>query len=82
MFNLEIPFFYRIETQDSGPIHINISSISTIRNSNINTNWSIVKINTNNNSSSFVEEYVVFISPEDLIADILQKYMETIKTLK
>lgn len=79
MLNLELPFFYRVETQDKGPIHINVSNITTIRNSDVNSNWSIIKINTNNTSTSFVEEYTVFLSPEELIQDIIGTYLRTMK---
>lgn len=65
-----LPFFYRLDTQDQGPIHINIDNIDSIKNNDTNTNWSTITINRSNT----VVTYTSFLSPEELVNDILETY--------
>lgn len=74
MLNLQIPFMYRLESQDKGPVHINVSQISSIKNSELNSNWSVVQT-----ADSF---YVSYLSPEELVADILNSYNSTMKAYR
>lgn len=71
MINLQIPFIYRLESNDKGPVHINVNTITSIQNSDTNTNWSIVQ--TTNTT------YTSNLSPEELVADILTSYVITTK---
>lgn len=76
--NASIPFFYRLITQESGSIHINVSDINTIKNSSVNTQWSVVTISRNNNTA----DYVTFTSPEELVADINNSVSITMNSYK
>lgn len=74
MLNLQVPFFYRFEDQTKGPIHINVSDILEISNYGSNSNWSQIKTNGS--------EYISFLSPEELVADILNSYNLTMKAYR
>jgi hypothetical protein len=66
-----MPFIYRLESQDKGPVHINVSQISSITNSDLNSNWSVIQ--------TADTSYVSYLSPEELVADILNSYNLTMK---
>ena len=75
MVNIQIPFIYRLESQDKGPVHINVNDILTIKNSDVNSNWSVLTMSDGN-------VYVAFLSPEALNEDILKSYVLTMNTYK
>lgn len=75
MLNLQMPFIYRLETKDDGPVHINTLDIITIKNSDNNSNWSLVE-----SRQGFT--YVSYLSPEELVADILNSYNLTMKAYR
>jgi hypothetical protein len=75
MINIQIPFIYRFESQDKGPVHINTMDIIEITNFSQNSNWSVIKLQNG-------ETYVSFLSPEDFVADMLNSYNSIVKGLK
>lgn len=71
MLNLQVPFLYRFEDQQKGPIHLNVNDILEITNYDSNSNWSKIKTNGS--------EYISFLSPEEFVADILNSYNRTMR---
>lgn len=74
MLNLQVPFLYRFEDQDKGPIHINVNDIREISNYDKNSNWCKIKTEAT--------EYISFLSPEELVADIINSYNLTMKAYR
>lgn len=75
MLNLQIPFLYRFEDQEIGPVHINTMDIIEIKNYENNSNWSRIILQNGNN-------YVSFLSPEEFVADLLNSYNLTTKAYR
>jgi hypothetical protein len=72
--NIQIPFIYRFDSQDKGPVHINTIDIIEITNFPQNSNWSKIQLKNG-------ESYISFLSPEDFVTDMLNSYKTTIKAL-
>lgn len=72
MLNLQIPFLYRFEAHETGPVHINTMDIIYVANYSINSNWSKVQLRNG-------ESYIARLSPEEFVADILNSYNLTMK---
>jgi len=73
--NIQIPFIYRFESQDNGPVHINTMDIIEITNFPQNSNWSKIQLRNG-------ESYISFFSPEDFVTDMLNSYNTIVKGLK
>jgi hypothetical protein len=72
-------YFYRLETVDAYPVHINSNMIKYIKNNDVNTNWSDVFMESN---TTTIPDYTSPLTPEELARDILVSYDQTIKSLR
>lgn len=72
MLNLQIPFLYRFEAYETGPVHINTMDIIYVSNYVSNSNWSKIQLRNG-------ESYIARLSPEEFVADIVDSYNRTMK---
>lgn len=75
MLNLQIPFLYRFEAYETGPVHINTMDIIYVTNYSSNSNWSTIQMRNG-------ESYIALLSPEEFAADILNSYNQIMKVYK